>query len=599
MAVLLHLGADPLLQNISGESSLHMAARAGSTTLMAHFIDVGIDVNAKANDGNTPLHLVAQSGDASCVRVLLDEGADINKISNDGWTPLRCAAVNNDAAALECLLDVGKGDLRQTLEGVGNLLHTAAYYGSPAVMQLLVNRGLHVASTIVSNGETVIHNAVQSGEGLSIKWLLANGASLDAEDNQGRNPQTFAVTEGARDQAVQSALEAIADSEGGANSMSVVWGGLSLLHLAAAKGFANCVQYLVTKGLGVNSKTTDGKQQTPLHFAAGNVNYNGTSVVRALAKSGAYVDARDSSGRTPLHLAAALDDHLEIVAVLLELGAACNIAEGVDGRTPLWFAANNENLACCSLLVARGADMALRDTHGRNALGASLTGPQGTLENREEVMKLLVDLGCPVGEAEIDAASRGGLTDSFAKAVTSRMSGDTAARELVKATSMAPSPAGASSSTEAVNVSDAEPTVSMVAVRVSTKPPPTYSRRRHQLASAERVVDSSKVYHVDTLQLRQAFAHLEGPDKVGKCLLLKLLLPPPVGWASVYQGSSSGRSNSLADVRVEHPGPTLSDAPLPSPGRRWVSGVELSCNGDDFDEAGFEAVLEYLATGQV
>lgn len=69
-----------------------------------------------------------------------------------------------------------------------------------------MKRGLDVAPTIASNGETVIHNAAQDEKNLAVEWLLENGASLDVQDNQDRNLQTSAVVEGIRDQDVQSAL---------------------------------------------------------------------------------------------------------------------------------------------------------------------------------------------------------------------------------------------------------------------------------------------------------------------------------------------------------------------------------------------------------
>lgn len=593
VGVLLDFGADPFLRNIDCYSSFHMAAQAGCTTLMARFIDLGIDVNTKAYKDNTALHLVTEKGDASCVRMLLDEGADVNKTNGFGWTPLRWAACHNNTEALECLIDVGKGDLRQTLGNVGSLLHTAAYDGSRAAMQLLVKRGLDVASIIASNGETVIHNAAQNGGGPSVKWLLSNGASLDVEDHQGRKPQTSAVVEGTRDDVVLSALTAIADSEDGQGHMSAVWDGRSLLHLAAAKGFERCVLFLVSKGAGVDSKTANEKKQTAMHCAVSNGSKNGSGVARVLAKSGACVDVRDSAGKTPLHLAAAADGQLGMATTLLQLGASCNIADS-DGMTPLSAAAKQGNLACCGLLVARGADMTLRDSQGENALGASLAGDDSTEANREAVMKLLIDLGCPVGASEVDAASQGGLTDSFAEAVTARMSGGTSARELMKAISLVRLPAGGRAAAEEVGavLSDTDPAVSMMTVRVSSEPPPTFSsRRRRTAAIPSKLETSSRVYHVDSLRLRRAVCHLEGPDEVRKCLLLKLLLPPPAGWASVYQCGSGGQASDLSA------GPANACQGQP-PSAPLTSEVELSCNGDDFDEAGFEAVLEYLSTGQ-
>lgn len=84
----------------TGKAPLHIAAQACCTTLMARFVDLGIDVGAKTDDGDTALHLVSQRGDASCVRMLLDEGADTNETNDRGWTPLRYAAACDNVHAL-------------------------------------------------------------------------------------------------------------------------------------------------------------------------------------------------------------------------------------------------------------------------------------------------------------------------------------------------------------------------------------------------------------------------------------------------------------------------------------------------------------------
>jgi len=623
VATLLNLGANPLLQNNDGDTPMHVAARAGCTSSVAHFVDTGVCVTTKGFGGDTPLHLASSSGDALCVQMLLEAGGDIQAQTDNGWTLLRKAASAQTSGALVYLLDQGKGELRQTLDGVGNLLHTAAYHGSTATMQVLVDRGLEVDSTIASSAETVLHNAAQNGQATSVKWLLDHGASLDVQDVAGMHPLVSAITRDTRnleddDRIARSVLQAVAETVDGEGSFSVVWEGMGLLHLASARGRPTCANFLLSRGAGVDSKTNDTDEHTPMHLATMN---NRTNLAGVLANAGANMDARDAAGKTPLHLAAAIEAGLDMATLLLDLGASCDIADN-RGKTPLLAAAKLGHLACCSLLVARGADMTHRDVQGENALGASLVGPRSSRKSREAVMKLLIDLGCPVEEAEVDAASRGRLTGSFAKAITARMSGGTSARQLVKASNMACKTAGA-----VVNVGQhlggrassgmVGPAVSMMAVRISTESAPTFSkrrrrapRRRSESASkmSPREPASGKVYFVDTLRLRRAVSHLEGPDEVSKCLLLKLLLPSPAVWAESFRGASGGRGEMSGPVvdesntdsesgRSGSAGP--SRAPSPQPATSMVPHVELSCNGDDFDEAGFEAVMEYLTTGQV
>ena len=520
VAKLLSLGADPLLRSANGDSSLHMAAGANCTTLMARFVDCGIDVNTKGAGGATALHVAAQTGEVSGVRMLLDEGGDVDAKTDKNWTPLRKAASAYLPGALECLLDHGKGDPRQMLQGVGTLLHSAASHGSTACMQLLVDRGLEVDSTVPSTGETVLHRAAQNGHGDAVKWLLGRGASLSVQDLAGKYPLVSATIGVGADWRARSVLEAAARSANGRRSMSCVWTGRSLLHLASVHGRPSCVEFLIKEGAEVDSTTADGDEETSMHCAARN---NHRAVVTALSEASAGVDARDSAGKTALHVASANEAGLETATLLLDLGASCHIADK-SGMTPLIAAAKHGHLARCSLLVARGADMAHRDFQGENALGAALVGPRSSLQNREAVMKLLVDLGCPVGKAEVDAASRGGMTGSFAKAITARMSGGTSARQLVQATTLAWSPGDAGTtiprqSRGRVPPGVVVPAASMVAVRVSIEPAPTFGRRRRyrpwstsEAAAPKISADesiSSKVYFVDRLRLRRAVAHLE------------------------------------------------------------------------------------------
>jgi ankyrin repeat protein len=92
------------------------------------------------------------------------------------------------------------------------------------------------------------------------------------------------------------------------------------------------------------------------------------TVLELLLQHGANVNARDRSGRTPLHWASGYADELpECMILLLEKGANLN-APDIKGRTPLQTAVRYNAEQAVELLLKRGADTEAVNWKGLKAL---------------------------------------------------------------------------------------------------------------------------------------------------------------------------------------------------------------------------------------
>ena len=80
---------------------------------------------------------------------------------------------------------------------------------------------------------------------------------------------------------------------------------------------------------------------TPLHEAAAH-NPN-PAVIDVLVRLGADVNAKDEDGWTPLHMAAVLNEHPAVIDALLDAGANAKLRDN-DGKLPADHAAENEHI---------------------------------------------------------------------------------------------------------------------------------------------------------------------------------------------------------------------------------------------------------------
>jgi len=130
--------------------------------------------------------------------------------------------------------------------------------------------------------------------------------------------------------------------------------------------------------------------RTPLHMFG--MEYRRDEYLALLASGEYDVNAQDADGKTPLHYAAE-QQQVEIVSALLDAGADPNIPEIHYGNTPLvtaifWV---DETGAAVEKMLAKGADPTIADHKGSTPLdlarGTSKPANQRLLPLIEEAAK--------------------------------------------------------------------------------------------------------------------------------------------------------------------------------------------------------------------
>lgn len=159
-------------------------------------------------------------------------------------------------------------------------------------------------------GYSPLHWAVQSGNTLAVKLLLACGAKPNAMDRAGATPLHFAaVTQGYKQGVIVEAL------------------------LKA----------------GADVTATDHNGQTALHWLAGVCHdFKDVDIVKMLVQADCSPDSRDNLGNTPLHWAAASSSYVDVIPWLMTAPGTAN----VYGDTVLHTAAGfgNCNILHCLIL---------------------------------------------------------------------------------------------------------------------------------------------------------------------------------------------------------------------------------------------------------
>ncbi|MFP4183520.1 MAG: ankyrin repeat domain-containing protein [Halorhodospira sp.] len=331
------------------------------------------------------------------------------------------AARDGDLAALEAALAEGVKPTATDRAG-RSLLHYGALEGDPDTAELLVDAASEPAPRDRA-GRTPLHEAAGAGNVEWLQALLSAGADAEAADGDGRTPLMLAARDGS-EEAVEALLSAGADPDRrdgeGATALSLAaaaryprlaarlrevserpaapWA----LVGAVRAGDVQTLAWMLDHGLSVDvAWEAEGEFVSLADIAA----TSSPRVAALLLRNGARLHR---SGDAAL-LATALQGDAEQVARLLEQGADPDRevpGADVKGRTLLMETARLGYVAVVRELLAAGADPALTDSHGADALWHAAVGyttaddEAAGLErgaSREETVRALLDAGVEVG----------------------------------------------------------------------------------------------------------------------------------------------------------------------------------------------------------
>lgn len=273
--------------------------------------------------GDSPLHFAVRKlnkkkSTKSLVDLLLRKGARINDKNKHSYTPLHVAV---DSDSLE----------------------------NTAIVELLLKNDAEVNAQDAL-GETPLFKAVRHSNTTAAQILLSYGADIKIESYTRLTVEILAKESSP---AMFKLLLSHKQSHTGEAEAK-------LLEASKTGELSIVREILDSHPHLVNCRDMEGRQSTPLHFAAG---YNRLDVATFLIERGADVHIKDKGGLVPLHNACSYG-HYEIVQLLLSKGASVNVTD-LWKFTPLHEAAAKGKSDIVKLLLAHGADPSMknRDRH--------------------------------------------------------------------------------------------------------------------------------------------------------------------------------------------------------------------------------------------
>ncbi|XP_012273711.1 rabankyrin-5 [Orussus abietinus] len=374
---LLKKGANPNpIYDESGDTLLHKVIKEGHEEAALFLANHSQCNELKANEkGYTVLHEACKAGMAELTRILLKCGLPTNVVTKTGEAPIHFAVSNLLTDVVEALLEAedSLSQLNITNREGETALSLAIKFPLKTgrnILTALIKAGANVNQRS-GDGLTLLHEAIAREDAATAIFLLENGADMNAKTVDGETPLQLCVL-----CRLGEVVEALCRRGVDTSTGCPLWDALD-------SNQEDTASILVAHGADTDcwGPGPDGCQQTLLHKA---INENKEEIAQFLIRSGCDLNAPrrpgpDGSGGeeakdncSPLHLCCQWGLE-QVVQTLVEHGANVN-ARDSEGKTPVHVAIQNQYSQIISLLLCHpNINLSLRDKRGLSPFAAALT----------------------------------------------------------------------------------------------------------------------------------------------------------------------------------------------------------------------------------
>ncbi|XP_015593022.1 rabankyrin-5 isoform X2 [Cephus cinctus] len=420
------------LYTTTGDTLLHILAREAREDAALFLIQHSKSNLAKANsEGYTVLHEACKAGLVELTRMLLKHGAPTTVVTvSGGEAPIHLAVSNQHLGVVLALLDSDDSDVQLNLKDYSGETSLSLAIKAPLkkgreIVAALIKAGANI-NQCNEKGLTLLHQAILKEDSATAIFLLENGANMNAKTADGETPLQLCVhcrlgevVEALCRRGVDTSIgcplwDALDSDQEDTASILVAhgadtdcWGPgpdgsqQTLLHRAIDDNKEDIAQFLIRSGCSLNTPRRPGPDGsggeeardncTPLHLCC---QWGLEQVVQTLVEHGANVNARDSEGKTPVHVAIQ-NQHAQIISLLLCHPNIDLSLRDKRGMSPFATALTVRNHKAAQAILERLPTAAEQfDNKGRNFLHMAIQ--KGDLESVLFLLSIQVNVNSRV-----------------------------------------------------------------------------------------------------------------------------------------------------------------------------------------------------------